>query len=66
MALRWLTQSGVSTAIPGARTVEQAQANAAVGDLPAIDDATMARSRASTTTPFASTSTLAGSAAVAG
>jgi len=43
MALRWLTQSGINTAIPGARTVEQAQANAAVGDLPAIDDATMAQ-----------------------
>jgi aryl-alcohol dehydrogenase-like predicted oxidoreductase len=42
MALRWLTQSGINTAIPGARTVEQAQANAAVGELPAIDDATMA------------------------
>ena len=42
MALRWLTQSGVSTAITGARTVEQAKNNAAVGDLPAIDDATMA------------------------
>ena len=43
MALRWLTQSGISTAIPGARTVEQAQGNAAVGELPAIDDATMAK-----------------------
>ncbi len=42
LALRWLTQSGIATAIPGARTVEQAQGNAAVGELPAIDDATMA------------------------
>jgi aryl-alcohol dehydrogenase-like predicted oxidoreductase len=42
LALRWLTQVGVSTAIPGARTVEQARANAAVGDLPTIDDSTMA------------------------
>lgn len=41
-ALRWLTQSGVATTIPGARTVEQARANAAVGDLPTIDEATMA------------------------
>nr|WP_255633120.1 aldo/keto reductase [Demequina sp. TTPB684] len=42
LALRWLTQVGVSTAIPGARTVEQAKANAAVGELPTIDDSTMA------------------------
>ncbi len=43
MALRWLTQSGISTAIPGARTRGAGTANAAVGDLPAIDDATMAQ-----------------------
>ena len=42
LALRWLTQVGITTAIPGARTVEQARGNAAVGDLPAVDDATMA------------------------
>ncbi len=42
LALRWLTQSGVATTIPGARSVEQARANAAVGDLPMIDEATMA------------------------
>lgn len=41
-ALRWLTQSGVTTTIPGARTPEQARANAAVGELPTLDDQTMA------------------------
>jgi aryl-alcohol dehydrogenase-like predicted oxidoreductase len=33
----------VSTVIPGARSPEQAQANAAAADLAALDDATMAR-----------------------
>ena len=42
-ALRWLTQSGVTTTIPGARTIEQARANAAVGDLPMLDEPTMAQ-----------------------
>jgi len=42
LALRWLTQSGVTAAIPGARTVEQAVTNAAVGDLPSLPDDVMA------------------------
>jgi aryl-alcohol dehydrogenase-like predicted oxidoreductase len=42
LALRWLTQSGVTAAIPGARTVEQVLANAAVGDLPSLPDEIMA------------------------
>lgn len=42
LALRWLTQSGVTAAIPGARTVEQVVANAAVGDLPSLPDEIMA------------------------
>lgn len=42
-ALRWLTQSGVTTTIPGARTPDQARANAAVGDLPMLDEPTMAQ-----------------------
>ena len=42
LALRWLTQSGVTAAIPGARTVEQAVANASVGDLPSLPDDIMA------------------------
>jgi aryl-alcohol dehydrogenase-like predicted oxidoreductase len=33
----------VSTVIPGARSPEQAQANAAAADLPALPEATMAR-----------------------
>src|SRR5690606_10632276 len=41
-ALAWLDSAGVSTMIPGARHAEQAQANAAVGGLPQIDDATLA------------------------
>ncbi|MEA2024795.1 MAG: aldo/keto reductase [Actinomycetota bacterium] len=41
-ALRWILTSGaVSTAIPGAKNPEQAIANAAVSDLPPIDDETM-------------------------
>src|SRR3954447_6736904 len=43
LALRWiLMHEGVTTVIPGARSPEQAQANAAAADLPALDDATMA------------------------
>jgi len=42
LALRWLTQSGVTAAIPGARTVEQVKQNAAVGDLPGLPDDVMA------------------------
>lgn len=43
LALRWIEQQpGVSTVIPGARNPEQARDNAAVGDLPPIDDATLA------------------------
>jgi aryl-alcohol dehydrogenase-like predicted oxidoreductase len=34
---------GVTTAIPGAKTPEQAQANAAAASLPPLDAATMAR-----------------------
>ncbi|MCL1693728.1 MAG: aldo/keto reductase [Actinomycetia bacterium] len=41
-ALRWiLMNDAVSTAIPGAKNPEQAIANAAVSDLPPIDDDTM-------------------------
>jgi aryl-alcohol dehydrogenase-like predicted oxidoreductase len=41
-ALRWiLMHDAVSTVIPGARSEEQAQANAAATDLPALDQATM-------------------------
>ena len=38
MALRWLLDQGVDTIIPGARTVEQAQANAAVGSMGSLPD----------------------------
>ncbi len=39
LALRWvIDQPGVSTVIPGARSVEQARGNAAAADLPALDD----------------------------
>lgn len=41
LALRWLGQMGASTTIPGARTPEQARLNAAVGDLPALDEPTL-------------------------
>lgn len=41
LALRWLGQMGVTTTIPGARTPEQARANAAVGDLPPLDASTL-------------------------
>ncbi len=44
LALRWiLMHDAVSTVIPGARSPEQARANAAAADLAALDDATMAR-----------------------
>jgi aryl-alcohol dehydrogenase-like predicted oxidoreductase len=43
-ALRWiLMHDAVSTVIPGARSPEQARANAAAADLPALDDATLER-----------------------
>jgi aryl-alcohol dehydrogenase-like predicted oxidoreductase len=43
-ALRWiLMHPEVSTVIPGARSPDQAQANAAAADLPDLDEATMAR-----------------------
>jgi aryl-alcohol dehydrogenase-like predicted oxidoreductase len=42
LALRWiLTFDAVSTIIPGAKTPEQAQANAAAADLPPLPDETM-------------------------
>jgi aryl-alcohol dehydrogenase-like predicted oxidoreductase len=42
-ALRWIIdQPGVTTVIPGARTVEQARANAAAADLAPLDPATTA------------------------
>jgi aryl-alcohol dehydrogenase-like predicted oxidoreductase len=34
---------GVSTVIPGARSPDQARANAAAADLPELDEGTMAR-----------------------
>jgi aryl-alcohol dehydrogenase-like predicted oxidoreductase len=44
LALRWiLMNEGVSTVIPGAKTREQAQANAAAADLAAVPAATMER-----------------------
>lgn len=47
MALRWiLMHPEVSVAIPGAKTPEQARANAAASDLPPLDEATMAAVRA--------------------
>ncbi len=46
-ALRWfLMHDGVTTVIPGARSAEQATANAAAADLPALDEARMGRVRA--------------------
>jgi aryl-alcohol dehydrogenase-like predicted oxidoreductase len=42
LALRWIIdQPGVSVVIPGARTAEQARANAAAADLPTLDAATL-------------------------
>jgi aryl-alcohol dehydrogenase-like predicted oxidoreductase len=44
LALRWiLMHDAVSTVIPGARSPEQAQGNAAVAALSALDDDAMAR-----------------------
>jgi aryl-alcohol dehydrogenase-like predicted oxidoreductase len=46
LALRWiLMEAGVSAAIPGAKTPEQAHANTAAADLPPLSEATMARIR---------------------
>jgi aryl-alcohol dehydrogenase-like predicted oxidoreductase len=45
-ALRWILMfDGVTCAIPGARTPEQARANAAAADFPALDETTMAAVR---------------------
>ena len=42
LALRWVVdQPGVSVVIPGARTPEQARANAAAADVPPIDEETL-------------------------
>jgi aryl-alcohol dehydrogenase-like predicted oxidoreductase len=42
-ALRWIVQQpGVTTVIPGARNVEQATANSAAADVPALSDDTLA------------------------
>jgi aryl-alcohol dehydrogenase-like predicted oxidoreductase len=42
-ALRWVVQQpGVTTVIPGARNVEQATANSAAADVPALSDGTLA------------------------
>ena len=42
LALRWiLMYPGITTTIPGARTPDQARANAAAAGLPALDDPTM-------------------------
>ena len=47
MALRWILMfDGVTAAIPGAKSVEQARANAAAADLAAIPPETMAKIRA--------------------
>ena len=46
LALRWILMlDAVTVAIPGARTPEQARANAAAADLAPLPDATMARIR---------------------
>ena len=46
LALRWiLMHPGVTTTIPGAKTPEQARANAAAADLPPLDADTMTRIR---------------------
>lgn len=43
VALRWVIQQpGVSTVIPGARTAEQARANAAAAELPALSEELLA------------------------
>ena len=42
LALRWILGfEAVSTIIPGAKTPEQARANAAAADLPPLPDATL-------------------------
>jgi len=42
LALRWIIQQpGVTTVIPGARDADQARANAASADIPALTDATL-------------------------
>ena len=47
LALRWILQwDAVTCAIPGAKTEEQARANAAAADLPALPASTMAAVRA--------------------
>jgi aryl-alcohol dehydrogenase-like predicted oxidoreductase len=47
LALRWiLSWEGVTAAIPGARTPEQAHANAAAADMPPLSPEVMARIRA--------------------
>ncbi len=44
LALRWILMfDAVSTVIPGAKTPEQARANAAAADLPELDHGTMRR-----------------------
>ncbi len=44
LALRWILGfEAVSTVIPGAKTPEQARANAAAADLPALPQATQQR-----------------------
>jgi aryl-alcohol dehydrogenase-like predicted oxidoreductase len=46
VALAWVAQQpGVSTVIPGARSVEQAAANAAAGDVPPLSDGFLASVR---------------------
>jgi aryl-alcohol dehydrogenase-like predicted oxidoreductase len=46
LALRWIAQQpGVTTVIPGARSPEQAHANAAAGKLPPLTDETLAAVR---------------------
>ena len=46
LALRWIVdQPGVTTVIPGASSVRQAEANAAAADLAPLDDATLAAVR---------------------
>jgi aryl-alcohol dehydrogenase-like predicted oxidoreductase len=46
LALRWIVMhDGLTTTIPGAKTPEQARANAEAGSLPPLDEATMERIR---------------------
>ena len=47
LALRWvIDQPGVTSVIPGARTVAQARSNSAASDLPPLDDGTRSAVRA--------------------